>query len=141
MKLDSLINELFGLNDKSTDTKTYNLNTKEGYDEFKTVMNDLKKQTSGKTLFGIDMDDLLNTLDELSTKIYENSKKEEEKKTPKLVVPSEKLNTDQKLKLHKLVQEYIDTMVKPFNNGSLSTEQINNAYAGLYEFAAWVLNK
>lgn len=141
MKIDSLINELFGLNDKNTDTKTYNLNTKEGYDEFKNVMNDLRKQTSGQTLFGIDMDDLLNTLDELSTKIYENSKNEEEKETPKFVVPSEKLNTDQKLKLHKLVQEYIDTMVKPFNNGALSTEQINNAYAGLYEFAAWVLNK
>ena len=141
MKIDSLINELFGLNDKNADIKTYDLNTKEGYDEFKNAMNDLKKQTSGKTLFGIDMDDLLNTLDELSTKIYENSKKEKEKETPKLVVPSEKLNTDQKLKLHKLVQEYIDTMVKPFNNGALSTEQINNAYAGLYEFAAWVLNK
>ena len=40
-----------------------------------------------------------------------------------------------------LHQKYVDTMVKPYNNGLLTNQQINDAYAGLYEFAAWVMNK
>lgn len=63
---------------------------------------------------------------------------EEEKKFKK---PSEDLNINQKLQLHKIVQEYVDTMIKPYNNGLLTNQQINDAYAGLYEFAAWVMNK
>ena len=55
--------------------------------------------------------------------------------------PSELLTIPQKLQLHKLVQEYVDTAIKPFNKGILTNDQINDAYAGLYEFGAWILNK
>ena len=55
--------------------------------------------------------------------------------------PSELLSIDQKLQLHKLVQEYVDTTIKPFNKGVLTNDQINDAYAGLYEFGAWILNR
>jgi len=52
------------------------------------------------------------------------------------------LSIDQKLQLHKIVQEYVDTMIKPFNKGGvLTNQQINDAYAGLYEFAAWIMNR
>ena len=63
--------------------------------------------------------------------------KKNERKVPER--PSSKLTTEQGLKLHKLVQEYVDTMIKPYNNGQLTQEQINDDYAGLYEFASWVL--
>ena len=61
----------------------------------------------------------------------------------KIERPSEKISTELGLQVHKLVQEYIDTMVKPYNPkvGGLTTKQINDAYAGLYEFACWILNK
>ena len=68
----------------------------------------------------------------------EEKRKQEEKKIER---PSTKLTTEQGLQIHKLVQEYVDTMVRPFNNGVLSNDQINDAYAGLYEFASWILNK
>ena len=55
--------------------------------------------------------------------------------------PSELLTIDQKMQLHKIVQAYIDTVIKPFNNGVLTNDQINDAYAGLYEYSAWVLNR
>ena len=32
-------------------------------------------------------------------------------------------------------------MIKPYNNGLLTNQQINDAYAGLYEFAAWIMNR
>jgi hypothetical protein len=57
------------------------------------------------------------------------------------VRPSELLDYDHKLQLHKITQQYIDEMIKPYNNGKLTDEQINDAYAGLYEFAAWIMNK
>ena len=66
---------------------------------------------------------------------------EEPKESTKFIRPSELLNVSQKLQLHKIVQEYVDTMIKPYNKGALTTQQINDAYAGLYEFAAWVMNK
>ena len=122
-------------------------------------------------LLGIDFDELIDNLSELGKNIYECNNKEDLPNTQKDIVknsvkqmerkeedhseenleedenpkefkrPSELLSVDQKLQLHKLVQEYVDTTIKPFNKGILSNDQINDAYAGLYEFGAWVLNK
>ena len=64
-----------------------------------------------------------------------------ENEESKFKKPSELLTVGQKLQLHKIVQEYVDKMIKPYNNGLLSNQQINDAYAGLYEFAAWIMNK
>lgn len=55
--------------------------------------------------------------------------------------PSSKLTTEQGLQLHKLTQEYVDTMVKPYAKNHMSEQAINDAYVGLYEFAAWILLK
>lgn len=66
---------------------------------------------------------------------------EEPETTKEFKRPSELLTIPQKLQLHKLVQEYVDTTIKPFNKGVLTNDQINDAYAGLYEFGAWILNK
>lgn len=89
-------------------------------------------------LFGVD-ESILDRLDKFADKAYEEAHKDDEPIVPER--PSEKLTTEQGLQIHKLVQEYVDTMIKPYNDGKLTDQQINDAYAGLYEFAAWILNK
>ena len=121
--------------------------------------------------FGINGKEWIKGMRDLGQKIYEQNKKKEQKKldkaqrivkqavkqmerkeedhsdepeedeNPKFVRPSQKLSIQQKLQLHKIVQEYVDTMIKPFNDGHLTNGQINDAYAGLYEFAAWIMNR
>lgn len=121
--------------------------------------------------FGINGKEWIKGMRDLGQKIYEQNKKKEQKKldkaqrivkqavkqmerkeedhsdepeedeNPKFVRPSQNLSVQQKLQLHKIVQEYVDTMIKPFNDGHLTNGQINDAYAGLYEFAAWIMNK
>ena len=121
--------------------------------------------------FGINGKEWIKGMRDLGQKIYEQNKKKEQKKldkaqrivkqavkqmerkeedhsdepeedeNPKFVRPSQNLSVQQKLQLHKIVQEYVDTMIKPYNDGHLTNGQINDAYAGLYEFAAWIMNK
>ena len=135
------------------DMDEYDLTSNEGYKEFCDALDELKDNESLKDLFGIfdiDYDSLLNDIDEIAASVHNSAvdeNKDTEKKitidddTPHFVRPSEKLDYEHQLQLHKIVQEYIDTMIKPFNNGILTDTQINDAYAGLYEFAAWVMNR
>ena len=91
--------------------------------------------------------DIQNTKEEVKTNDYPATKivkdKSEEPKKEEIHRPSQDISVEAGLQIHKLVQEYIDTMVKPYNPkvGGLSTQQINDAYAGLYEFACWIFNK
>lgn len=78
---------------------------------------------------------------QMERKEADHSYEPEEDENPKFVRPSQNLSIQQKLQLHKIVQEYVDTMIKPYNNGHLTNSQINDAYAGLYEFAAWIMNR
>ena len=80
-------------------------------------------------------------LKQMERKEEDHTEEPEEDENPKFVRPSQKLSVQQKLQLHKIVQEYVDTMIKPYNDGHLTNGQINDAYAGLYEFAAWIMNK
>lgn len=154
--LNSFLTDIFSdMNDDNV--KEYDLTSKEGYDEFKTQLNKLKENKTFHNLlniFDVDSNDFLNTIDDLADSIYKENEQnkdnkdnnsvktiKKEKEETHFVRPSEKLDYDHQLQLHKIVQEYIDTMIKPFNNGTLTDEQINDAYAGLYEFAAWVMNK
>lgn len=91
-------------------------------------------------LFDIDVDKIFDTLTDYAENVYEEAHKDDEPKTPELVRPSSKLTTEQGLQIHKLVEEYVDTMIKPYVT-NMDTKVINDAYAGLYEFAAWILNK
>lgn len=54
-------------------------------------------------------------------------------------LPSSKLTSEQKQNIHKIVTEYVDTMIRPYTD--MSNDVINDAYAGLFEFASWVLKK
>ena len=92
-------------------------------------------------------EDIQNTKEEIKTNDYPTTKKvmdkSEEPKKEEIHRPSQDISVEAGLQIHKLVQEYIDTMVKPYNPkvGGLSNQQINDAYAGLYEFACWIFNK
>lgn len=98
-----------------------------------------KKQADHKELVKFNTKDIVKNNVKMQRQEIDHS--EEEKEEKKFKKPSEDLTINQKLQLHKIVQEYVDTMIKPYNNGSLTNQQINDAYAGLYEFAAWIMNK
>ena len=132
---------MFGINGKEwingmreLGQQIYEQNNNEKRDSKKQLIKESIKQMERKeedhTIDDIDDEDLLDFDDE-----------EPESEPKKFIRPSELLNVNQKLQLHKIVQEYVDTMIKPYNKGALTTQQINDAYAGLYEFAAWVMNK
>ena len=122
--------------------EVFDLSTKEGLEGYNKQLNQLENSDLGiLKLFGIDGNDVIDRLRKIGNAIYENNKKEEEEETPKFTRPSDLLDVDKKLQIHKIVQEYVDTMVKPFNNGKLTENQINDAYAGLFEFACWVMNR
>ena len=128
-------------NDKKF-VEVFDLSTKEGLEGYNKQLDQLENSDlSILKLFGIDGDDVIDRLRKIGNAIYENNKKEEEEEEPKFTRPSDLLSVDKKLQIHKIVQEYVDTMVKPFNNGKLTDNQINDAYAGLFEFACWVMNR
>jgi len=157
----NLMNALAKHTDANKDSvKTYDLTTKEGLEGFNKQLDELDEaDLSLLNLFGINSKEWINGMRELGKKIYDNANKEaeevEEKKQPKQIErkevdhtehtelkrPSELLTVNQKLQMHKYVQEYVDTMIKPFNNGVLTTDQINDAYAGLFEFGCWLVKR
>lgn len=58
-------------------------------------------------------------------------------------IPSSNIkNIDVKMQIHRLTQEYIDTMMKPYlKKSEKTTKDLNNAYTALFEFACWIYNK
>lgn len=81
-------------------------------------------------------------IDTLVNTIIDSLKKYDENEKKKIVRPSENIDPNIGVQLHKLVSKYIDEYVRPYY---LNTEEnqklINNAYAGLYEFACWVIKQ
>lgn len=138
----------------SDNVKVYDLNSEEGLKGFNKQLDELEDCDEDLLhLFGIHSNEWFDSMRKLGKSIYESNKdkKEEDEKEDRKVVdhtedekferPSDKLTVDQKLQLHKITQEYVDTMIKPYNQGVLSQNQINDAYAGLFEFAAWIMNR
>ena len=85
-------------------------------------------------LFGFDVDELVEKLNDIANKSL--PKKEE-----KIKRPSQQIPTEAGLQIHKLVSEYVDTMIKPYLAPNADKNVVNDAYAGLYEFACWIYNK
>ena len=137
-------NFLKHLLDSVNEDEKLDLTKKEDVEKFHEKINELRKNEAFLTLaqiFGYDLTDELNELDKFADNTFQKAEEKRKQEEKKIERPSAKLTTEQGLQIHKLVQEYVDTMVRPFNNGVLSNAQINDAYAGLYEFAAWILNK
>ena len=137
-------NFLKHLLDSVNEDERLDLTKKEDVEKFHEKINELRKNEAFLTLaqiFGYDLTDELDELDKFADNTFQKAEEKRKQEENKIERPSTKLTTEQGLQIHKLVQEYVDTMVRPFNNGVLSNAQINDAYAGLYEFAAWILNK
>ena len=137
-------NFLKHLLDSVNEDEKLDLTKKEDVEKFHEKINELRENEAFLTLaqiFGYDLTDELNELDKFADNTFQKAEEKRKQEEKKIERPSTKLTTEQGLQIHKLVQEYVDTMVRPFNNGVLSNAQINDAYAGLYEFAAWILNK
>ena len=137
-------NFLKHLLDSVNEDERLDLTKKEDVEKFHEKINELRENAAFLTLaqiFGYDLTDELNELDKFADNTFQKAEEKRKQEEKKIERPSAKLTTEQGLQIHKLVQEYVDTMVRPFNNGVLSNYQINDAYAGLYEFAAWILNK
>ena len=114
-------------------------------DECKKVCNDddstsvLTKQLF-ETLFGFDMNDIIDEIKKAGDDIHEQAVKErqkEEKKVPEL--PSKSTPFDKQVNLHKIVGEYVDTYIRPY--GKMDTKVVDDVYAGLFEFACWIMNR
>ena len=121
--------------------KVYDLTTDEGLKGYNEQLDKLQNSDLNiLKLFGIDGDDIIKKLRKVGQAIHDNKEEQKEEK-PKFTRPSDFLDVNKKLQIHKIVQEYVDTMVKPFNNDRLTQQQINDAYAGLFEFACWVMNR
>ena len=114
-------------------------------DECKKVCNDdastsvLTKQLF-ETLFGFDMNDIIDDIKKAGDDIHEKAVKErakEEKKVPEL--PSKSTPFDKQVHLHKIVGEYVDTYIRPY--GKMDTKVVDDVYAGLFEFACWIMNR
>lgn len=157
----------------SNEANKFDLTNDKDYNNIVKKIKDLKSSNNGtfkllSSLFGIDdevydslleilekrrnelleeKEDIQNTKEEIKINDYPTTKnvidKSEEPKKEEIHRPSQDISVEAGLQIHKLVQEYIDTMVKPYNPkvGGLTTKQINDAYAGLYEFACWIFNK
>ena len=137
-------NFLKHLLDSVNEDEKLDLTKKEDVEKFHEKINELRENEAFLTLtriFGYDLSDELDELDKFADNTFQKAEEKRKQEENKIERPSTKLTTEQGLQIHKLVQEYVDTMVRPFNNGVLSNAQINDAYAGLYEFAAWILNK
>ena len=114
-------------------------------DECKKICNDddstsvLTKQLFD-TLFGFDMNDIIDDIKKAGDDIHEQAVKErtkEEKKVPEL--PSKSTPFDKQVNLHKIVGEYVDTYIRPY--GKMDTKVVDDVYAGLFEFACWIMNR
>lgn len=114
-------------------------------DECKKVCNDddstsvLTKQLF-ETLFGFDMNDIIDDIKKAGDDIHEKAVKErkkEENKVPEL--PSKSTPFDKQAHLHKIVEEYVDTYIRPY--GKMDTKVVDDVYAGLFEFACWIMNR
>ena len=161
MNFIELLDQLVNMDDQTT-VKKIDLTKKEDCEYLINTINELKENPLFSvlgSLFGLDndnLDEILEKIESIQKELVKKEKIEEKKPIQKIVIdksieeepkksidrPSQKIDVNMGLQIHKLVQEYVDTMIKPYNPkvGGLTSEAINDAYAGLYEFACWIYN-
>lgn len=138
--LDLIISVLNMMLNKNQDNTELDLTKEEDVQKFHELVNELKGNSWISTLvtglIGEDNEffDKLNTFADNYYQAHKNGQ-------PQIDRPSNHIPTNVGLQIHKLVQEYIDTMIKPYAKGILDNKSINDAYAGLYEYSCWIFNK
>ena len=121
----------------------FDLTKKEDFEKFNNLIKDLKDNTYLSTIFGhlfdINMNEFYDSVEECAKAIYDNAHKDDKK----IDRPSDHIdNVDVKLQLHHLVDEYCNEYIRPYvKDNKEGKDIVNDAYTGLYEFAAWIYNK
>ena len=143
--LDELLSTSSIFND--CDIDKLDLSKEEDYQKVVSFIKECKDNTLFSlvgSLFGIDdelLDNVLENVEKEHNKLVQENKENDELKQEVIERPSQKIDTQVGLQIHQLVQEYVDTMIKPYNpKNGLSTEQINDAYAGLFEYSCWLFS-
>lgn len=120
--------------------KGIDLTTKEGLDKFNDMVDELHKSLINPLFEVFNGTTYADDWKEYAQSVYDEAHKND-KPVEYPERPSKKLPIEAGLQIHRLVQEYIDTLIKPYSNGQLTQEEINDAYGALYEFAAWIYLK
>lgn len=139
--------------DDTSDVKTLDLSKNDDYKKFNEYIDECRSICNSddsaskltKSLFELLFDeDMNNVLDEIKdcgdsihNEAVKNEKKNETKKVPEL--PSKSTPMDKQLHLHKIVGQYVDEYIRPY--GNMNKEVVDDVYAGLFEFACWVMNR
>ena len=147
-----LLEDIMFDNENKNDVEKLDLHKDEDYAKFNKYVDECKKicdeddSTSNltrllfETLFGFDMKDVVDDIKKAGDEIHEKAVKErkkEEKKVPEL--PSKKTSLETQANIHKIVGEYVDTYIRPY--GKMDRKVVDDVYAGLFEFACWVMNR
>ena len=138
--------------EEKKDVEKLDLSKDEDYAKFNNLVDKCKKVCNDddstsvltkqlfETLFGFDMNDIIDDIKKAGDDIHEQAVKErkkEENKVPEL--PSNSTPFDKQVNLHKIVGEYVDTYIRPY--GKMDTKVVDDVYAGLFEFACWIMNR
>lgn len=139
--LDLLNSVLNMMSDKNQEYNTeLDLTKEEDVQKFHELVNELKDNLLVSTLVTSlvgENNGFFDKLNAFADKYYQEAHKDDQ---PQIDRPSNHIPTNVGLQIHKLVQEYVDTMIKPYAKGILDNKSINDAYAGIYEYSCWLYN-
>ena len=141
---------------KNTDVEKLDLSKDEDYAKFNEYVDECKKICDSddsisnltklmfEQFFGFDMNDVIDDIKKAGDEIHEQAVKERAKdymnkytNVPDL--PSNSTPLDRQSHLNKIVGEYVDTYIRPY--GKMDTKVVDDVYAGLFEFACWIMNR
>lgn len=143
-----LFEEVFSTVNDTEDIEKLDLTKDEDYAKFNKYVDECDKICNNddsvnsltrllfSTIFGFDLKDIIKDIKEAGDEIHNEAIKNE-KKVPEL--PSKSTPMDKQLHLHKIVGEYVDTYIRPY--GNMDKKVVDDVYAGLFEFACWVMNR
>ena len=141
---------------KNTDVEKLDLSKDEDYAKFNEYVDECKKICDSddsisnltklmfEQFFGFDMNDVIDDIKKAGDEIHEQAVKERakdemNKETNVPDLPSNSTPLDRQIHLHKIVGEYVDTYIRPY--GKMDTKVVDDVYAGLFEFACWIMNR
>ena len=141
---------------KNTDVEKLDLSKDEDYAKFNEYVDECKKICDSddsisnltklmfEQFFGFDMNDVIDDIKKAGDEIHEQAVKERakdemNKETNVPDLPSNSTPLDKQIHLHKIVGEYVDTYIRPY--GKMDTKVVDDVYAGLFEFACWIMNR
>ncbi len=143
-----LLEDVFSTVNDTEDIEKLDLTKDEDYAKFNKYVDECDKICNNddsvnnltrllfSTIFGFDLKDIIKDIKEAGDEIHNEAIKNE-KKVPEL--PSKSVPMDMQLHLHKIVGEYVDTYIRPY--GKMDKKVVDDVYAGLFEFACWVINR